>query len=321
MGPTPPPPALSSDLAITKTHAGAFTAGLDGTYTIGVHNAGPVGLGHGRRGQSTPCRAGRATSAARGRGGAAPPTGRTVTCTLVTSIAEAGDAPASSSRVDVSPGAVGNLTNVAVVEGPNPDPDAGEQPGDRSDHQRPGCPTSPSPRPSPAPCSDRGRRHLRLAVTNSRALGLGGAGDGHRPAARRARPTSRAPRGPRGTWSCAAAGQDRAPAPTAPPIVAATTSSRRHHGGGERRWRATRSSTRRRWRHRGRRRRRRRARSWTGIVSAAAPVPDSGASAGSGALAARSLGAGHRRPGRGGRIAPPSLAPAPARAGGVTVRG
>jgi len=31
----------SADLSITKTHTGDFTAGLDGTYTIGVHNTGP----------------------------------------------------------------------------------------------------------------------------------------------------------------------------------------------------------------------------------------------------------------------------------------
>ena len=40
-------PALSADLSITKTHGGDFTAGLDGTYTIGVHDAGPSDSGTG----------------------------------------------------------------------------------------------------------------------------------------------------------------------------------------------------------------------------------------------------------------------------------
>jgi uncharacterized repeat protein (TIGR01451 family) len=113
--------ALSSDLSITKTHAGDFTAGLDGTYTIGVHNAGPSDSGTGVVISDT-LPSGETFVSAAGTGWSCTAVGVTVTCTLGTSIVVAGDAPSLALTVAVRSGAVGILTNVVVVQGPNPDP-------------------------------------------------------------------------------------------------------------------------------------------------------------------------------------------------------
>ena len=113
--------ALSSDLSITKTHAGDFIAGLDGTYTIGVHNTGPSDSGTGVVVSDT-LPSGEIFVSAEGTGWSCTAVDVTVTCTLGTSIVVAGDAPSLELTVAVRSGAVGTLTNVVVVQGPNPDP-------------------------------------------------------------------------------------------------------------------------------------------------------------------------------------------------------
>jgi uncharacterized repeat protein (TIGR01451 family)/fimbrial isopeptide formation D2 family protein len=113
--------ALSSDLSITKTHTGDFTAGRDGTYTIGVHNVGPSDSGTGVVVSDT-LPTGEAFVSAEGAGWICVAADPTVTCTLGTSIVVAGDATSLELTVAVKSCAVGTLTNVAVVQGPNPDP-------------------------------------------------------------------------------------------------------------------------------------------------------------------------------------------------------
>ena len=113
--------ALSSDLSITKTHTGDFTAGMDGTYIIGVHNAGPSDSGTGVVVSDT-LPSGETFVSAEGTGWSCTAVDVTVTCTLGTSVVVAGDAPSLTLTVAVRSGAVGILTNVAVVLGPNPDP-------------------------------------------------------------------------------------------------------------------------------------------------------------------------------------------------------
>jgi uncharacterized repeat protein (TIGR01451 family)/fimbrial isopeptide formation D2 family protein len=115
------PLALSSDLSITKTHTGDFTAGLDGTYSIEVHNAGPSDSGTGVV-VSDPLPSGETFVSAEGTGWSCTAVDVTAICTLGTSVVVAGDAPSLTLTVAVRSGAVGTLTNVAVVQGPNPDP-------------------------------------------------------------------------------------------------------------------------------------------------------------------------------------------------------
>ncbi|MGD0833546.1 MAG: hypothetical protein ABSA40_03855 [Candidatus Dormibacteria bacterium] len=115
------PLSLSSDLSITKTHGGDFTAGLDGTYTIGVHNAGPSDSGTGVVVSDT-LPAGERIVSAGGTGWACGASASTVTCTLSTPIVVAEDAPTLTLTVAVASGAVGTLTNVAVAQGPETDP-------------------------------------------------------------------------------------------------------------------------------------------------------------------------------------------------------
>jgi fimbrial isopeptide formation D2 family protein/uncharacterized repeat protein (TIGR01451 family) len=114
--------ALSSDLSITKTHLGDFTAGLDGTYTIGVHDTGPSDSGTGVRVSDT-LPTGETFVSGDGTGWSCSASGQAVTCTQASSIVVTGDAPSLQLTVAVGSGAVGTLTNVAIVEGPNPDPD------------------------------------------------------------------------------------------------------------------------------------------------------------------------------------------------------
>ena len=212
--------ALSSDLAITKSHAGAFTAGLDGTYTIGVHNAGPSDSGTGVEVVDT-LPGGESYVSGEGAGWSCTAEGRTVTCTLVTSIAEAGDAPALELSVDVASGAVGNLTNVAVVEGVNPDPDAGNN-----------LVTDPTTsdrdfelslvKTLTGPLRNRGRASYSLAVTDS------GPSDSVVPVT----VTDPLPdgltyvsstTGTAGSWSCAAVAQDVTCTDTTAIVAAATS--------------------------------------------------------------------------------------------------
>jgi fimbrial isopeptide formation D2 family protein/uncharacterized repeat protein (TIGR01451 family) len=114
--------ALLSDLSPSKTHTGDFTAGLDGTYTLGVHNVGPSDSGTGVVVSDT-LPAGETYVDGTGTGWSCDAHASTVTCTLATSIVVAGDAPALQLTVAVASGAVGGLTNVAVVQGSNTDPD------------------------------------------------------------------------------------------------------------------------------------------------------------------------------------------------------
>ncbi len=114
--------ALSSDLSVTKSHVGDFTAGLDGTYTLGVHNAGPSDSGTGVVVADT-LPAGESFVSSMGTGWSCVPDGQSVSCTQASSIPVTGDAPTLQITVALDSGAIGTLTNVAQVQGSNPDPD------------------------------------------------------------------------------------------------------------------------------------------------------------------------------------------------------
>jgi uncharacterized repeat protein (TIGR01451 family)/fimbrial isopeptide formation D2 family protein len=214
-------PALSSDLSITKTHTGDFTAGLDGTYTIGVHNAGPSDSGTGVVVSDT-LPTGETFVSAEGTGWSCAASDATVTCTLGTSIVVTGDAPSLALTAAVSSGAVGTLTNVALVQGPNPDPDL--------DNNTASDPTT-SDRVSDLSLSktltdslqNRGDATYALAVTNT------GPSDSAAPVTL----IDPLPAGltfvssteeTAGAWSCAAAGQNVTCTDSAP-VVADTTST------------------------------------------------------------------------------------------------
>jgi uncharacterized repeat protein (TIGR01451 family) len=145
-----------------------------------------------------------------------------VTCTLATSIVVTGDAPSLALTVAVSSGAVGTLTNVAVVQGPNPDPVL--------DNNTASDPTT-SDRVSDLSLSktltdslrDRGDATYALAVTNT------GPSDSVVPVTL----TDPLPAGltfvsstagTAGAWSCAGAGQS-VTCTDSTPVVAATTST------------------------------------------------------------------------------------------------
>jgi fimbrial isopeptide formation D2 family protein/uncharacterized repeat protein (TIGR01451 family) len=114
--------AYRADLSITKSHTGDFTAGLDGTYTLDFHDAGPSDSGTGVVVADT-LPSGESFVSGEGTGWSCTEVHLSVTCTLATPVAVTGDAPPLTLVVAVGSGAVGTLTNVAQVEGPNPDPD------------------------------------------------------------------------------------------------------------------------------------------------------------------------------------------------------
>ncbi len=213
--------ALSSDLSITKTHTGDFTAGLDGTYTIGVHNAGPSDSGTGVVVRDT-LPIGEALVSAVGTGWSCAAAGATVTCTLGTSIVVGGDAPSLALNVMVESGAAGTLTNVAVVQGPHPDPVL--------DNDTASDPTTSDrvfdlalSKTLVGTLQDRGDATYALAVTNT------GPSDSVVPVTL----TDPLPAGltfvsstagTAGAWSCAGAGQS-VTCTDSTPVVAATTST------------------------------------------------------------------------------------------------
>ena len=214
-------PALSSDLSITKTHSGDFTAGLDGTYTLRVHNAGPSDSGT-RVVVSDAVPSGETFVSAEGAGWSCAASDATVTCTLGTSIVVTGDAPSLALTVTVRSGAVGILTNVALVQGPNPDPDL--------DNNTASDPTT-SDRVFDLSLSktltdslqNRGDATYALAVTNA------GPSDSAAPVTLidplpAGLTFVSSTKGTAGAWSCAAAGQN-VTCTDSIPVVAATTST------------------------------------------------------------------------------------------------
>jgi uncharacterized repeat protein (TIGR01451 family) len=213
--------ALSSDLSITKTHTGDFTAGLDGTYTIGVHNTGPSDSGTGVVVSDT-LPSGETFVSAEGTGWSCTAVGVTVTCTLGTSIVVAGDAPSLALTVAVRSGAVGTRTNVVVVQGPNPDPMlANNTASDPTTSDR--VFALSLSKTLTGSLQDRGDATYAFAVTNA------GPSDSAAPVTL----TDPLPAGltyvsstagTAGTWSCAVAGQTVTCTDSAP-VVAGTTSS------------------------------------------------------------------------------------------------
>jgi uncharacterized repeat protein (TIGR01451 family) len=213
--------AFSADLSITKSHTGDFTAGLDGTYTIDFHDAGPSDSGTGVLIADT-LPSGESFVGAAGTGWTCTAVRQSVTCTLATSVAITADAPPLTLTVAVGSGAVGTLTNVAQVEGPNPDPDLGNN-------------TASDPTTSDrsfalsltksldGPLQDRGDAGYALAVSN------GGPSDSVSPVT----VTDPLPAGltfvsstsgTGGAWSCAGGG-GTVTCVDGTPIVAATTST------------------------------------------------------------------------------------------------
>jgi uncharacterized repeat protein (TIGR01451 family) len=104
----------TSDLVLTKTHAGAFTVGQPGVYTIAVTNAGPAPA-------SLPLTitdtlpADLVPTAATFPGGACSISGQTVTCVRTSGAVPAGTTLQATITVDVTPAAAGTVVNRACV--------------------------------------------------------------------------------------------------------------------------------------------------------------------------------------------------------------
>ncbi len=109
-------PIAIPDLTIAKTHAGNFSRGSSGTYTLTVSNAGP-GISAGQITVTDVVPAGLTPTAATGTGWTCGIVGQTVTCTTTAAIAAAAAAPAITLTVNVLAGAPNSVTNTATVGG------------------------------------------------------------------------------------------------------------------------------------------------------------------------------------------------------------
>jgi conserved repeat domain len=104
------------DLTIRKAHAGNFTAGATGAYTLTVNNAGTA-ASNGVVTVTDALPAGLTPAGASGSGWICTTSGQTVTCSTMNSIATGVSAPAITVAVNVLSGAPGNVTNTASVSG------------------------------------------------------------------------------------------------------------------------------------------------------------------------------------------------------------
>ncbi len=103
-----------ADLAITKSHVGNFTVGVNGTYTIGVTNNGPNDAA-GTITVTDTLPAGLTYVSATGTGWACGAVGQTVTCTRTGPLANGASAPAITLTVSVGAAAYPSVTNTATV--------------------------------------------------------------------------------------------------------------------------------------------------------------------------------------------------------------
>ncbi|MGI8610384.1 MAG: hypothetical protein ACR2MY_14370, partial [Candidatus Dormibacteria bacterium] len=110
---------LSADVSIVKSHAGSFTVGVNGTYSLLVTNAGPSASGALTVNDTLP--AGLTFVSGTGAGWACSAAGQAVTCTRAAGLAS-GTNSTITLTVGVGPGAPPSLTNTATVSGTSPDP-------------------------------------------------------------------------------------------------------------------------------------------------------------------------------------------------------
>ncbi|MBI1742083.1 DUF11 domain-containing protein [Candidatus Acetothermia bacterium] len=104
---------LQPDLSVSKTHAGNFTRGVNGTYTITVTNVGAAST-TGTLTVTDTLPSGLSFVSGAGTGWTCSAVGQTVTCTNATALA-----PSTSSTITltVSVNVAGNVTNIATAAG------------------------------------------------------------------------------------------------------------------------------------------------------------------------------------------------------------
>ncbi|MEX2273857.1 MAG: ice-binding family protein [Vicinamibacterales bacterium] len=111
----PAPPAVT-DLVITKSHPGAFIAGANGTYVIGVNNiGGAASAGTFTVVDTLPT--GLTFISGTGTGWSCSGSGSTVTCTNTTPIAATSSAGNITLVVGIEPTTAASVTNVATIAG------------------------------------------------------------------------------------------------------------------------------------------------------------------------------------------------------------
>ena len=116
-----------ADIGIAKTHSGDFTAGQNGSFTIGVHNYGPE-IATGTATVTDVLPAGLTFVSGTGTGWSCSAAGQTVTCAnSAPSIAVGADLPALTLNVAVGGDAAGTLQNTASVSHPMFDGTGGNQ--------------------------------------------------------------------------------------------------------------------------------------------------------------------------------------------------
>jgi MSHA biogenesis protein MshQ len=107
----------NADLALAKSHAGNFTTGQNGTYTLTVSNAGPS-TATGPTTVTDTLPAGLTYVSAIGTGWTCNAVAQVVTCTHASAIANGGALPAIALTVSVAANAPASLTNTAAVSNP-----------------------------------------------------------------------------------------------------------------------------------------------------------------------------------------------------------
>ena len=109
----------SADVSIVKVHAGSFTVGQSGTYTLTVGNAGPVASGALTVSDTLP--AGITYVSGSGTGWTCGAVGQNVTCTRAAGLASGGSSAITLS-VSIGPAAAPSATNTATVSAVVADP-------------------------------------------------------------------------------------------------------------------------------------------------------------------------------------------------------
>ena len=112
------PVTVPTDLTIAKTHAGNFTQGQSGTYSITVTNSGGV-ASSGTVTVTDTLPAGLTPGTATGTGWTCNTAGQTVTCTRSDALNGGASYPVISVPVTVAPNSSLSLTNTATVSGGN----------------------------------------------------------------------------------------------------------------------------------------------------------------------------------------------------------
>lgn len=113
----------ASDLIITKSHTGNFTAGGTGSYNLVVHNNGPVDA-QGTTTVTDVLPAGLTYSTASGTGWSCSAAAQVVTCTNPNLIANGANLPTITLKVNVAANAPATISNSAMVSNPYYDFDA-----------------------------------------------------------------------------------------------------------------------------------------------------------------------------------------------------